>query len=589
MPLFARHAKRDRRPPSVGNEPATARDLDHLAVVLAATPDLVTTVDRAGRLLYANPTAKEFFGLGAATEACDASAPSWSPPQWAAERYQSEAVPALRSTGRWAGELALQHGDDEIPLSCVLVAHRGPDGHIEQVSAISRDLSEARRFEEHLRHHATHDELTGLPNRTLLMDRLEIALARTVRLDSGVAVLCCDVDRFTVINDGLGAGGGDELLQEVARRLDHSVRPGDTVARFGGDEFVLLCSDLSSPRDAVVLSERVRDAVREPIVIGGNELVVTMSIGIAYDEHGDNAPDVLVRDADAAMYRAKALGRDRAEVFDDALREQALDRLDTEAGLRRAVDEGRLVVHYQPIIDLRDDRVSGFEALMRWDHPERGLLSPDEFMEVAEETGLIVPLGRHLFAEACRQTVAWQKAHGGAEDLVLFVNFSAAQLRHDGVVGDVALVLEESGIDPGCVQVELTEHALLGHEDVAVAQIVALKDLGLKIVIDDFGTGYSSLTYLQRFPVDLLKVDRSFVAGLTEGHGDAAIVRGVIDLAHRLGLTAVAEGVESRAQVETLRELGCEQAQGFLLGRPATGPTQSAFLASRGHPGTGAA
>ncbi len=589
MSLFARHAKRARRPPPVGSDAAAGHDLEHLAVVLGAAPDLVTTVDRAGRLLYANAAAARFFGLEADPVARDASSPTWGPPGWAVECYQSEAVPALRSTGHWAGELALQHGDDEIPFSCVLVAHRGTDGRIERVSAISRDLSEARRFEEHLRHHATHDELTGLPNRTLLMDRLEVALARTVRLDSGVAVLCCDIDRFTIINDGLGSGGGDELLQEVAGRLAHSVRPGDTVARFSGDEFVLLCSDLSSPRDAVVLSARVRDAVREPIVVGGNEVVVTMSIGIAYDEHGDNGPDVLVRDADAAMYRAKARGRDRAEVFDDALRRRALDRLDTEAGLRRAIEDGRLVVHYQPVIDLRDDRVSGFEALMRWDHPERGLLGPDEFMEVAEETGLIVPLGRHLFAEACRQTVAWQQAHGGSEDLVLFVNFSAAQLRHDGVVGDVALVLEESGIEPGCVQVELTEHALLGHEDAAVGQIAALKDLGLKIVIDDFGTGYSSLSYLQRFPVDLLKVDRSFVAGLTEGNGDAAIVRGVIDLAHRLGLTAVAEGVESRAQVETLRALGCEQAQGFLLGRPATGPTQSAFLASRGHPGTGAA
>jgi diguanylate cyclase (GGDEF)-like protein len=589
MQLFARHAKRARRPPPVGNEPLPARELEHLTLLLASAPDLVTTVDRAGRLRYANATAKAFFDLTDGQDGCGGDGAPWRPAPWAVERYQSEAVPALRSTGRWEGELALQHGDDEIPLSCVLVAHRGDDGRIEMVSAISRDLSEVRRFEEHLRHHATHDELTGLPNRTLLMDRLAIALARTVRLDSGVAVLCCDIDRFTLVNDALGPGGGDELLQEVATRLAHSVRPGDTVARFSGDEFVLLCSDLSSPRDAVVLSERVRAAVREPITVDGNELVITMSIGIAYDEDGGNAPDVLVRDADAAMYRAKARGRDRAEVFDDALRRRALDRLDTEAGLRRAIDEGRVVVHYQPVIDLRDDSVSGFEALMRWDHPERGLLGPDEFMEVAEETGLIVPLGQHVFAEACRQTVAWQNAHGGRAELGLFVNFSAAQLRHEGVVDDVAAVLEETGIEPACVQVELTEHALLGHEDVAVSQIVVLKELGLKIVIDDFGTGYSSLSYLQRFPVDLLKVDRSFVAGVTEGNGDAAIVRGVIDLAHRLGLTAVAEGVESRAQVETLRALGCEQAQGFLLGRPATGSTQSAFLASRGHPGIGAA
>jgi diguanylate cyclase (GGDEF)-like protein/PAS domain S-box-containing protein len=556
------------------------RERDRLHAIMSATPDLVTMVGRDGRLLYANPAATEFFAVGIER----GGAPNIGRaeiPRWALERYRTDAAPALKATGTWRGELALTKEGREIPLSCVLVAHRDDDGHIDRVSAIARDISDAKLFEERLRHQATHDDLTGLPNRILLMDRLEMALARTARLETGVAVLFCDVDRFKVVNDSLGHTIGDELLKEVAVRLAASVRPGDTVARFGGDEFVLLCADLTSPRDAVVLSERVQAAVREPIEAGDTELVVTLSIGIAYDERGVSQPNALVRDADAAMYRAKSRGRDRAEVFDDALRRRALDRLDTESGLRRAIDDGRLVVHYQPVIDLRDDRVSGFEALMRWEHPERGLLAPGEFMEVAEETGLIVPLGKHLFAEACRQTVDWQQ--GQARDgLSVFVNFSAAQLRHATVVQDVAIVLEETGIDPGCVQVEVTEHALLDHEDVAVTQIAALKDLGLKIVIDDFGTGYSSLSYLQRFPVDLLKVDRSFVSGVTHGQGDAAIVRGVIDLAHRLGLSAVAEGVESPAQIETLRELGCERAQGFLLGRPATGPAQTAFLA--GHP-----
>ncbi len=314
---------------------------------------------------------------------------------------------------------------------------------------------------------------------------------------------------------------------------------------------------------------------------------MTLSIGIAYDESGVSRPDALVRDADAAMYRAKSSGRDRAEVFDDALRRRAMDRLDIESGLRRAVDEGRLVVHYQPVIDLRDDQVSGFEALMRWEHPERGLLAPAEFMEVAEETGLIVPLGRHLFAEACRQTVAWQQGPA-CGDLGVYVNFSAAQLRHEAVVQDVAVVLDDTGIDPACVQVEVTEHVLLDDEDVAVSQIAALKDLGVKIVIDDFGTGYSSLAYLRRFPVDLLKVDRSFVSGVNGGTGDAAIVRGVIDLAHRLGLTAVAEGVESADQVATLRDLGCERAQGYLLGRPAPAPPRPPSWPPGPHPATAA-
>ena len=405
MPAFRRHAPRHNRPPPVADE---APDHDHLEAILAVATDLVTTVDRAGRLVYANPAATSFFGIG------DDTAPTvWGPPpRWAVERYQNEIQPALRSRGRWEGELALTRHGGEIPVFCVLVAHRGPDGRIERVSSITRDLSEARRREASLQHHFTHDELTGLPNRTLLMDRLGVALARSARLTTGVAVLCCDLDRFKVVNEGLGAEGADEVLLRVAERLTESVRPGDTVARFGSDEFVLLCSDLTSPRDAVVLSERIQEAVRAPITVGDNELVVTLSIGIAYDETGVSRSDALVRDADAAMYRAKSSGRDRAEVFDDALRHRALDRLDTESGLRRAVDEGRLVVHYQPVIDLRDDRVSGFEALMRWEHPERGLLAPAEFMEVAEETGLIVPLGRHLFAEACQQTVAWQQGPG---------------------------------------------------------------------------------------------------------------------------------------------------------------------------------
>ncbi len=593
MSVFRRHPPRhDRPPPVAGPE----HDHDHLDAILAVATDLVTTVDRAGRLVYANPAAEAFFGVGRPE-----SSDRWgAPPRWAVQRYQDEIRPALRSTGRWEGELALTRDGDEIPVACVLVAHRGEDGRIDRVSAITRDLSETRRREASLQHHFTHDELTGLPNRTLLMDRLGVALARSPRLHTGVAVLCCDLDRFKVVNEGLGAEGADEVLLQVTERLAESVRPGDTVARFGGDEFVLLCSDLTSPRDAVVLSERIQEGVRAPIAVGGTELVVTLSIGIAYDETGQSRPEALVRDADAAMYRAKAGGRDRTEVFDDALRHRALDRLDTESGLRRAVDDGRLVVHYQPVIELRDDRVSGFEALMRWEHPERGMLAPAEFMEVAEETGLIVPLGRHVFAEACRQTVAWQQGSAGA-DLGVYVNFSAAQLRHTTVVEDVALVLDDTGIDPTCVQVEVTEHVLLDEEDVAVSQISALKDLGVKIVIDDFGTGYSSLAYLRRFPVDLLKVDRSFVAGVNRGTGDEAIVRGVIDLAHRLGLVAVAEGVEFADQVRTLRELGCERAQGYFLGRPATGPTQTAFLATRtpgrrldlrdpvAHPGAGAA
>ncbi len=550
------------------------RERDRLAAIVGATPDLVTMTDRHGRLLYANPAAVEFLDI----EDQSQYLMNQALPDWVIERYVNEAIPALNSKGVWIGELIHLRDGEEVPLSCVLVAHRDEDGQIERVSAISRDISDRKVFEERLRHQATHDDLTGLPNRTLLLDRLEVALARTARLGTGVAVLFCDVDRFKVVNDSLGHALGDDLLKGVAARMARSLRPGDTVARFGGDEFVLLCSDLSSPRDAIVLAERVQAAVREPMALGGADLVTTLSVGVAYDESGSSQSHALLRDADAAMYRAKARGRDRVEVFDDALRHRALERLDTESGLRHAVDDERLLVHYQPVIDLRDDRVSGFEALMRWDHPDRGLLAPAEFLEVAEETGLIVPLGRWLFGEACRQTLLWQE-QSGDDRLSVFVNFSARQLGHPTVVTDVAAVIDDTGIDPAHVQIEVTEHVLLDDEEQAVEQIGALKDLGLKIVIDDFGTGYASLSYLRRFPVDLLKVDRSFVSGLTRGEGDAAIVQGVIDIAHRLGLEAVAEGVESRQQLEALRSLGCERAQGYHLGRPGPAPeAQSAFL-----------
>jgi len=454
------------------------------------------------------------------------------------------------------------------------VAHRDADGRVGRVTAITRE-----RVADAPADTPGRDELTGLADRGVFLDGLATALDGAGDAHRGVAVLSCDLDGFRVVNEGLGAAAGDEVLRRVAERMAASVLPHDLVARFGTDEFAVLCTGLTSPREAVARSERIQTAVRRPLAVAGSEVVPTLSVGIAYDDRGASRPEALVRDAEAARLRAKARGRDRAEVFDDDQRRRALTRLDTEAGLRRAVAEGRVVVHYQPVIDLRDDRVTGFEALMRWEHPERGLLAPGDFMTVAEDTGLIVELGRHLFTTACHQAVAWQQHHD--ERLAIFVNFSASQLRHPTVVDDVRLVLTETGIDPTRVQIELTEHALLHDEDAAGARVAALKDLGLRIAIDDFGTGYSSLSYLQRFPVDLLKVDRSFVAGVARDGDDAAIVRGVIELAHRLGLDSVAEGVETPDQVNTLRALGCERAQGYLLGRPADADTQTAFLTTR--------
>jgi diguanylate cyclase (GGDEF)-like protein len=424
---------------------------------------------------------------------------------------------------------------------------------------------ERKRVEAQLAHQAMHDGLTGLPNRVLFLDRLNQALSRLGRRGSMLGVLFLDLDGFKTVNDAHGHEAGDRLLVEVARRLTRALRGGDTAARFGGDEFVILCEDMRGPREGIVVAERVASALAESFEAREDEISIQASIGIAFAVDARHRPETLIRDADAAMYRAKERGGGTYEVFDDAMRDRAEQRLQTENALQRAIDRSELVLHFQPQYRLETWRHHGVEALVRWAHPQRGLVGPDEFISLAEETGLIIDLGARVLEVACEQWVRWRQS---GIDVEMSVNLSARQCAHTDLVGTVESILRRTGADPSALCLELTETAVMSDTTAVMRSMEGLKALGVKLAIDDFGTGYSSLQALQRFPFDVVKIDRSFVAEITESEQGKAIVAAVISLSKALGLRTTAEGVETVAQARQLQELGCDLAQGFLLARP---------------------
>ena len=436
------------------------------------------------------------------------------------------------------------------------------------------DLTGERMAEAKLAHLARHDALTGLPNRSVLTDRIRQALAeRTGGPGSLTALLFCDVDGFKNVNDAYGHQVGDDTLRVIAYRLAEAVRPGDTVARIGGDEFVVLCRGLGKGSDATAIAARIRDAVALPNRSMPVELDITISIGIAlaFDDDDEATPDSLLRDADEAMYKAKRQGPNVIEVFDEPLRLVASSRLRTLTELRRAKLAGELVLFYQPVLGLAAEVRIGDEALIRWRHPTRGLVPPDQFIPFAESSGLIIDIGAWVLQEACRQAAHWSRS-GARRSLDMSVNVSSRQLAQGaGLVSAVGLALAESGIDPRSLVLEVTESALINDAAAALRVVNELKSLGVRIAIDDFGIGYSSLVYLKNFPVDLLKIDRSFVAGLGVDKDDTAIVRSVIDLAHALEIEAVAEGIETRTHLQLLQDMGCGFGQGFLWS-PAVPP-----------------
>jgi diguanylate cyclase (GGDEF)-like protein len=417
-----------------------------------------------------------------------------------------------------------------------------------------------------LAHRVLHDPLTDLPNRTLFLDRLALALARLPRQQTSIAVLFIDLDNFKVVNDSLGHGAGDRLLVELGRRLCDAIRPSDTIARFGGDEFVVLCEDITEAHDAVAVGERIVAAASKPFTLDGREMFVSASVGVALAVDAVATPETLLRDSDVAMYRAKERGRGRVEVFDEALRTRIMERLDLENGLRRAIQRGELRVYYQPEVSLSQRRMVAVEALVRWEHPERGLLEPKEFVPLAEETGLIVEIGEWVLNEACRQIATWRS--NGA-DIGVAVNVSARQLVQSDIVEVVRDALERSGLPPESLCLEITESAVMRDPEAALATLTLVKDLGVKVALDDFGVGFSSLAQLKEMlPLHALKVDRSFISGLADDDRNSAIVAAVVMMATTLGLTAIAEGVETEAQAEQARALGCDVSQGFFFTAP---------------------
>lgn len=437
-----------------------------------------------------------------------------------------------------------------------------------RVLGTAQDITEQKTAEDALLYQAFHDPLTGLPNRPLLLDRLGQALKRLARHPSTVGIVYLDIDRFKVINDSLGYPAGDQLLLAIATRLTGLVRPGDTLARIGGDEFVMLCEGLSGETEAVGIADRACEAFSEPLAWESGELVLSVSAGVALARSASASADSLLRDAEAAMYRAKSEGRARSAVFAETMRAKAIGRFETENSLRQSILNGDLRVYYQPIVTLADEEILGYEALVRWAHPTRGLLGPDQFLTIAEETGLIVPLGAWVLRDACRQARDFQTRDPRWSRLTMSVNLSGAQLGQPDLVGLIASALHDSGLKPEHLQLEMTESVLMDDAATTITILTTLKGLGVRLAVDDFGTGYSSLAYLRRFPVDILKIDRSFVDGLGQDLEDSAVVAAVVSLADTLGLTTIAEGVETHLQRDCLIGLSCSRAQGYLFARP---------------------
>ena len=444
-----------------------------------------------------------------------------------------------------------------------------------------RDVTERKQSEETIRHLAYHDALTDLPNRLLFSDRLTVALAQARRTGQGLAVMFLDIDRFKLVNDTLGHSAGDELLRELAPELDRLVRQGDTVARVGGDEFTFLLTGIADRAEAETIAGRALETVRRSRTISGQEITVTTSIGIALFP-GDGADtQTLLRNADTAMYRAKQQGRDNSQVYTPAMSAEILDRVSLEAELRRATARGEFVVHYQPQIEAASGRITGAEALLRWNHEERGLVYPAEFIDVAEETGLIVPMGEWVLRVACEQNKAWQDA--GLPLIAVTVNLAARQFEQANLVDTIARTIQETGLAPFRLELEITEGTTIKDPDFAASVLRQLREMGVRVSIDDFGTGYSSLNYLKRFRLDRLKIDRSFVSDLITDHNDAAITTAMIAMAHGLGLTVVAEGVETEEQLEFLLNQGCDYFQGYLVGKPMPANEFEALLEAGAH------
>jgi diguanylate cyclase (GGDEF)-like protein/PAS domain S-box-containing protein len=535
--------------------------------IIENSSDLIFLTGASGEPQYCSPSAAHFFGV-TAEDFCSKPLDRFLYPDDVdvaldalATLLVAGAIPPFDVRVRHAdgGWRTLEMTADDLSVPS------GPPS----VAWHSRDVTVRRTLEEQLARQAFEDSLTGLANRALLLDRLGHALTRDGRNVDSVAVLMIDLDGFKSINDGLGHDAGDHALNEIAARIVRSARPSDTVARLGGDEFVVLLESLSAPTIIDDVASRILDIVRQPFVLHGKTVRISASIGIAVSVGASSTPISLLRDADIAMYAAKAAGRDRYHFFDTSMHSRANEEFGLINDLNRALERRELILYYQPSIDLDGERLEGVEALLRWRHHETGLIMPDVFIPIAEQTGLIVPIGRWVLQQACAQAVAWRHAMKQGQPFVMEVNVSGRQLNHKSLVADVAHILADSGLEPENLVLEITESVLMDDIDVAVQRLRELKDIGVSIAIDDFGTGYSSLAYLRQLPIDILKIDKTFVDAASAGNpGGDAILRAILDLGKGLELKTIAEGVEEASQANYLKNLGCDSAQGYLYARP---------------------
>lgn len=452
------------------------------------------------------------------------------------------------------------------------------EGEFSGTIGVFTDITGRKMAEEQLLHDALHDSLTGLANRSLFMEHLKLTIKSRKRGNKGLfAVLFFDFDRFKVVNDSLGHAAGDELLKQIAARFEANLRPGDLVARLGGDEFTILLNDLASEQAAFLLAERLQEDLKRPFDIQGREIFTSASIGISFGTANSTA-DELIRDADIAMYRAKSKGKSRFQLFDKEMHESAIKRLQLETELRQALKRKEFCLFYQPIVDINTRALSGFEALVRWNHPQKGFVPPDEFIPVLEENNLILTLGKWVFQEGCRQLMEWRRQIDGSDHLQMSINLSVKEFSQLNLIEQISETLAQTGVDPASIKIEITESHVMENTESAVSMMERLRGLGLELSLDDFGTGYSSLSYLHQLPVKFLKIDRSFIGRITENAEKREIVHTIVRLAQNLKMQVVAEGVETEEQLEELRRQGCEFGQGYLFSRPMDAVAASRYI-----------
>ncbi len=543
------------------------------AQLLDAVGQSVIATDPQGSIIYWNRAAEELYGWSK-EEVMGRPIVEVTPSEEMLDQAE-EIMSELRAGRSWSGEFVVQRKDGStFPAMVTDTPVHDEQGSLVGIIGVSTNISERKALEEELERRASHDPLTGLPNRRAFVDRLGMALQRTRRGKEGrkVGVLFMDLDGFKTINDSLGHEAGDRVLVAVAERLKNRLRPEDVITRFGGDEFAVLLEEVADASEPIRVAQRIAESLRELFTVNDHQVNLSTSVGIALGSaQANDDPERMLRNADAAMYRAKEQGPGRYTVFDPAMQARAQERLKLETELRQALEQGEFVLHYQPEVSLHDGKMVGFEALLRWQHPERGLLKPSAFVPLAEDTDVIAPIGRWVLEEACQQAKRWEEEHPLASPMTMEVNLSSKQLRRQGLARTVEEALTRAGVEAHTLALDITETVLIKASEDDAHALEALKKMGIRLYLDDFGTGYSSLSYLKSLPVDLVKVDRSFVKGLGEKATDTTLVRMIIDVCHTLGVEVLAEGVETSEQAALLRDMGCDLGQGYYFAGPLPG------------------